>query len=291
MLSGNKIGFMRIASATNSRSMYASLIGDMPCGNTTPILRPESNDIYHVLSLVACLNSFTYDYALRCRLGGLDLNYFVIAETPLISPPGLQGYPCAELAARLNLIMPFFAPQWLEMRAVYPQLGEQHWHKLWAITPHERLRLRCILDAIIADLYGLDYDDFAWILQDNPANPKGFWRVDKEKPKELRHTMLALTAFMRLKEVGLEVFCQEDWQFPQEIGDRLGPRFTPWQAQGTVEESWAECEEHARRMKAIAVPLPENDNRKRNGKQSGNGREKAAELEQVNLWNLEQEIS
>ncbi|MEO9030022.1 MAG: hypothetical protein ABI413_14530, partial [Ktedonobacteraceae bacterium] len=125
-----------------------------------------------------------------------------------------------------------------------------------AITAHERLRLRCILDAIVAELYGLTYDDFAWILRDDPTNPKGFWRVDKGKPQELRHTTLALLAFQRLKEVGLEAFEQEDWQFPAEVGAQLGPRFTAWQAEGTVAESWAECEEHARRMKELPMPLP-----------------------------------
>ncbi len=236
--------------------MYATLLHNMPCVFTAPTLCPEKNDVWNVLSLVANLNSFAYDYAVRCRLGGLDLSLFVISETPLIPPARLLPTPCAQLAARLNLIMPSFAPQWLEMRTTYPLLGQQHWRKLWAITPHERLRLRCILDAIIAELYGLDYDDFAWILRDDPTNPKGFWRVDKEKPKELRHTTLALAAFRRLKEVGLEAFCQEDWQFPEEIGVQLGPRFTAWQKEGTIEESWAECEEHARRMKELPVPLP-----------------------------------
>ena len=157
---------------------------------------------------------------------------------------------------------------------------------MWAITSHERLRLRCILDAIIAELYELSYDDFAWMLRDDPTNPKGFWRVDKEKPRELRYTTLALAAFKRLKEVGLEAFHQEDGQFPKEIGEQLGPRFTAWQEQGTVEESWAECEEHARRMKAIPVPLPKNGKEAGNGKKSGSERKKAIEPEQVDLWHL-----
>ena len=277
---GNKIGFMRVGSATNARSMYAALIGDMPCGHTVPILRPGKNDTLNTLSLTACLNSFAYDYALRCRLGGIDISYFILAETPLVPPSHISYTPCAELAARLNLIMPSFAVQWLELRQTRPQLGEQHWRKLWAITPHERLRLRCVLDAITAELYGLDYDDFAWILHDNPNNPKGFHRVDKEKPRELRHTTLALAAFKRLKDVGLEVFCQEDWQFPREIGEQFGPRFTKWQEQGTVEESWAECEEHARRVKAIPVPVPESSGDGRNGKK----RERAVQETPITLW-------
>lgn len=271
VLRGNKLGFMDIGSATNTRSMYATFIGDMPCGNKVPTLLPVLKDIIRILSLVACLNSFTYDYSLRCRLGGITLNYFIIAETPLIPSARNLPTPAAQLAARLNLIMPCFAPQWLEMRVAYPELGEQHWRQLWAITRHERLRLRCILDAIMAELYGLDYDDFAWILRDegerNNENPKGFWRVDDREPPQLRHTTLALAAFKHLKDVGLATFCAEDWQFPPEIAAQLGPRFTPWQEQGTIAESWAECEEHARRMKETPVPLPENDGLRRNGKE------------------------
>ena len=188
--------------------------------------------------------------------------------------------------------MPSFAPQWLEMRNEYPHLGQLHWRKLWAITEHERLRLRCILDAIIAELYGLAYDDFAWILRDDPTNPKGFQRVDKGKPKELRHTTLALEAFKRLKEVGLEAFSQEDWQFPQEIATQLGPRFTEWQEQGTVAECWAECEEHARRMKEILPPEKEQAGFKSNSGFNGHTNESATKKRviptQCSLWELEE---
>jgi hypothetical protein len=282
-LSGSKIGFMSVGSATNSRSMYASIIDNLPCGHSITTLRSSSDILVDTLALGAILNSFTYDYALRCRLGGLNLSYFILAETPLVPQSQIGKTPCDEIAARLNLIMPNFAPKWLELRAVYPHVAGQHWRKLWAITQPERLRLRCILDAIIAELYGLGYEDLAWILRDDPTNPKGFWRVDKEKPKELRHTTLALAAFKRLKEVGIEAFCQEDWQFSPEIGAQLGPRFTAWQEQGTVAESWAECEEHAQRMKEIPMPLLEkNQETSRDGK---NGHDKTTQRAQLDLWN------
>lgn len=285
-LRGIKVSFMRIGSATNTRSMYAALVGDMPCGEAVPVLQPAVKDVKNMLSITTCLNSFTYDYALRCRLGGINLSYFILAETPLLPPSRLLFTPCAQLAGRLNLIMLSFAPQWLELRAAYPELGRQHWRRLWAITEYERLRLRCILDAIIAELYGLEYGDFAWILRDdgdrelNNKNPKGFWRVDDKKPRELRHTTLALTAFKRLKEVGLKVFCDEDWQLPLEVAGQLGPRFTEWQEQGTVEESWVECEEHARRMTELPVPLPEKNEEKRNGNKGG----KALQEIPATLW-------
>jgi hypothetical protein len=279
---GCKIGFMKISSATNTRSMYAVLIGEIPCGESVLTLQPTMKDIVTILSLVACLNSLTYDYILRSRLGGINITYSVISETPLPALSILRQSNSTELAARLNLIMPSFAPQWLELRNAYPQLATQSWHKLWAITPYERLRLRCILDAIIAELYGLEYIDFAWILRDDPTNPKGFWRVDKEKPKELRHTTLALAAFKRLKEVGLEAFCQEDRQFPSEIGAQLGPKFTAWQEHGTVVESWAECEEHAQRMKEI----PSSEKNPEASSDGKHGHGKTTQRAQLDLWSM-----
>ncbi len=285
----SKISFMSIGSATNTRSMYACVIDNLPCGHSLATLKVDSGRLTDTLMLGAVLNSFAYDYALRSRLGGLNLSWFVLAETPLIPPSRLLPTPAAQLAGRLNLIMPCFAPQWLELRAAYPGLGGQHWRQLWAMTRHERLRLRCILDAIMAELYGLDYDDFAWIMRDeggrNHENPKGFWRVDDTEPPQLRHTTLALAAFKWLKEVGLAAFCAQDWQFPPEVAAQLGPRFTPWQQQGSVAESWAECEEHARRMQEVPAPppaLPETGEEKRNGKRE----KRTAKEAPLSLWDL-----
>jgi hypothetical protein len=170
---------------------------------------------------------------------------------------------------------------------------------LWAITEHERLRLRCILDAIVAELYDLDYDDFAWILRNDPNNPKGFQRVDKEKPIELRHTTLALAAFKRLKEVGLEAFSQEDWQFPAPIAAQLGPRFTEWQEESTITESWEECESHAQRMQALLPaeptrPIPidsanENGTGKNGKRNKQNNPTRIDNVQQHSLWAPEHE--
>lgn len=250
----NKVGFMDISSSTNMRSMYATFISGLPCGNVVPIMQPANGDIISVLALLANLNSFVYDYVIRCRLGGLHLNYFVIAETPLLAPSILCPTTCAQLAARLNLIMPRFAPQWLELRALYPALGYQHWFQLWAVTEHERLRLRCILDALLADLYGLEYEDLCWILRDDPHNSKGFWRVDKNKPGALRQTSLTLLAFARLKVVGRQIFEYEDWQFPAEIASQLGPRLLFWQTEGTVSASWELCQAYTQRLNASEYP-------------------------------------
>jgi hypothetical protein len=63
----------------------------------------------------------------------------------------------------------------------------------------DRLRLRVEIEALCADLYGLDPDDFDWIVRDDPKDPKGFYRVDRHLPFRERLTGLAATAFRALK--------------------------------------------------------------------------------------------
>ena len=109
-------------------------------------------------------------------------------------------------------------------------------------------------------------------------DPKGFWRVDRDKPPELRLTLLSLVAFHALHEMieahdgdrnaGIQAFCHqnagEGWMLPetlrladhglghdaraeahQPVASVLGPRFLDGQRAQTPEESWAACERHA----------------------------------------------
>ena len=111
--------------------------------------------------------------------------------------------------------------------------------------------------------------------------PKGFWRVDKDKEPELRHTVLTLIAFHDLEQkirenggdrvAGIEAFLTqnngEGWLLPesvrladyglghderalehQPVASRLGPRFYDWQLAQSAEESWRECHLHSRNL-------------------------------------------
>jgi hypothetical protein len=284
-----KTVMMNIGSATNRRSMFAAPVPDWPANHSLAVLAPTDQD--DSLDLAGCLDSYTYDWVLRNRLGGLNISWFVLEETPL---PRKRGY--RSIGAAL-------AASGTAMSATLRFAGRLR----PAITPHERLRLRCMLDAIVAALYGLDRDDFAWILKDcdQPAarlsdkafcrqlDPKGFWRVDKTEDPELRHTVLSLAAFDDLqaaiaaanndRDAGIQAFCDQHdgdgWMLPEtlcladlgltrtvDVGTyddrartshpvraRMGPRFLDWQLAQSVEESWAECERHA---KAILEGTP-----------------------------------
>ncbi|MDQ0257512.1 hypothetical protein J2S74_004970 [Evansella vedderi] len=245
---GIKVCFRDIARNTDTRTMIASIIGDFPCGNPVPVLRLEGNNIFKYLFLAANLNSFCYDFVIRHRCGGTHLNYFVISESPLLKFENISEqiiHKICSSVASLNMAHNLFAPYWLGLKKNISGLSSKPWKQHWALTSHERTRLRCVIDAIIAELYGLTYQDFAWILRNDLSDPKGFWRVDKDKPQEFRQTTLTLEAFKRVKNVGLEAFCKEDWQLPSYVAQELGKRFLPSQLKLSIEESWEECEKHA----------------------------------------------
>ena len=163
-----------------------------------------------------------------------------------------------------------------------------------AVTASERLRRRAVLDVLVAAFHGLAESDYRYLLadSDHPCSiaasrrssqlrGKGFWRVDKDRPPELRHTVLTQIAFADLQDhveaaggdldAGMRAFMDqnrgEGWLLPetlrladhglghddrakehQPVASELGPRFHDWQLAQTPEEAWAETHLHARNL-------------------------------------------
>ena len=220
---GTRLVFRDISNATNERTMLASLIPAWPCGNKVPLLAEHGQMlIAHQLALSCILNSFAYDFVVRNRITGINLNKFILDETPV---PNLPTIPIelSVIGARLCMVHDVFASAWLELLEKYPPLKERAWKSLWAITTASRLELRAISDAIIAHLYGLNESQFRWILRNcdytkeklsersfrSQLPAKGFWRTgvgSAEHPwrkawscePEFRLPNLALVAFVEL---------------------------------------------------------------------------------------------
>jgi hypothetical protein len=286
-----KLAYMRVSSSTNSRTTIATFLRTSPGGDSVFFLRSKQVALQELILVSGLLTSIAYDYQARLRLGGLNLSEFVMIETTLPRRNRVHEVSrtlVAEIAS-LALNSWLFARELLRLRGQHCKLERL----AWALTSHERLRLRSILDAVIAELYCLQLTDLAWILRDcdypkeglaskpftRTLNPKGFWRVDKTQDPELRHTVLSLVAFHELKKLGLDDFLAlnrgEGWMLPetlrladyglghderarepQPVRSRLGERFLPWQLEQSVEESWEECRRHAELIEKIIGPIP-----------------------------------
>lgn len=279
-----KVSHMRVGSATNERSSVAVINPGFPGGDTAAVFWCET--VQSNLLLALNLNSLAFDALMRFRLGGLHLDYHVYEQNALFRlPPAALVARLVTFVARVDFASQAFAERWNGLAVVNES---RSWRSLWAITAHERLRLCCLLDAVVAHLYSLTAEDFAWILRDcdqpldrtrakaftRSLDQKGFWRVDKGQPPELRHTVLAQLAFHDLQAMGLEAFLAqnngEGWMLPetlrlsdyglghddrarqpQPVASQFGDRFLPWQLNEDVAQSWEECRRHAENIRAI----------------------------------------
>ena len=175
----------------------------------------------------------------------MTLGWYVLEALPLPARNAGAEKILTKLVLRLNAGSPAMADYWMAWRAdAAPSDVEGGWSRTWAITAHERLRLRCIIDAVVAAMFGLSREDLRWILRDcdhprarltDPEvtaslDPKGFWRVGKECEPELRHSVLALVAFDCLNELiaeggsisaGIEAFSSlnngDGWLLPETL--------------------------------------------------------------------------
>ncbi|MBK8803704.1 MAG: hypothetical protein IPN71_16975 [Fibrobacteres bacterium] len=287
------VAFRDIARTTDQRTLIATLLSNYPAGNKVPYFAASSE--HHHLPLLGLLNSFVFDWLERSRQAAASCNYFILSENPL--PAIKDNFLLAHLgflSLRLVGACEQFAAEWTRHSL---SLCATAWRQLWAVTDSERLRLRSVCDVLAAQSFGISSIHFARILVDcdhpldclpSRLDPKGFWRIDKDKPPELRHTVLSLVAFHDLqkmieanggdREKGIEAFCNqnngEGWMLPetlrladyglghddralepQPVASVLGPRFYDWQLAQTPEESWAECKRLAEELTATSAPV------------------------------------
>ncbi len=299
-----KLAHMNIGSATNERTAIGAYVHGMPVGHSAGVF--FSRTPADVRALTALLNSISFDFVTRLRVVGLHLDYHVLEQNPLPSHSP-QFEALIPVGTSLTLTSLRDSPRLLLLAATpspqetSPALANWGLTKpgsrqtvTSALSPSERVRGRAMADALVASLYGLDEPHFRSLLADcdhplstvtsrksSELRGKGFWRVDKNKPPELRHTVLAQIAFADLQrhidsaagdpEAGIQSFMTqnhgEGWRLPetlrladfnlghddrakehQPVATELGPRFYDWQLAQPPEEAWAETHLHARNL-------------------------------------------
>ncbi|MFA7339254.1 MAG: hypothetical protein WC028_20915 [Candidatus Obscuribacterales bacterium] len=241
----SRVGFVSVSAATNTRSMIAALLPSFPAGNSVPFLSVaaanESERAYWALIMVAVFNSFVFDFVLRTRFGGNNLNYFLLDQCAV--PQLLLAArerdicdPVLNLIAQVSALLSFthlsLAPRVLAYLDGRSGLGlfaaelagveeKVPGHSFVGLPWPQRQRLRALLDALVARLYGLDSGQFAQLLSGcsgvgpSPVNSlgnsagngagdcrehcRGFHRVDKQLPFDQRLPYLAYQFFQDIE--------------------------------------------------------------------------------------------
>ena len=134
---------------------------------TTPCLRSPPP-----LSL-ANMNSIPLDWAARFSVGGVNMNFFIVKQLPVLPPEAyLEEARCG--GSWVEVVVPRVLELTYtgrELRGFASDLGWLQQPFPWNAT--RRHRLQSELDAIFSHMYGLDRTDVEWIL-DAPAPSSSF---------------------------------------------------------------------------------------------------------------------
>lgn len=214
-----KVGFLAVGCATNARTMIATPLYRVACGNSVPVLllRDQVSPEFQ-LTLTGCLNSFIFDFVIRRKMAGNNLNYFVVEECPL-PVFNSRNQP---LLKRISRLVAHIALSHLRFSSELLKLGFTY-----VPTPdvEQERQIRAYIDVLVAQAYGLDFDDLSFVIDGNRdaksdvyvanrlvgnqslrANVKGFFRVDRDLPIEERLPHRVLQNAYRLEQIGLSEF-------------------------------------------------------------------------------------
>lgn len=185
----------------NERTLVCSILPRVGSGNSAPILLPRVDDPKLIACFIGNLSCLVFDYFARQKVGGVNLNFFIFKQLPIIPP---TYYAEADLT--------FVVPRVLEL--TYTARDLQLWAQdlgynaaPFAFHPERRAILRAELDAYYAKLYGLTRDELRYIL--DPADVMGAncraetFRVLKNKEQrefgEYRTQRLVLEAWEKFE--------------------------------------------------------------------------------------------
>ena len=75
-----------ITNATNERTVITSVIPRVGLGNSATLILPSMTDKIIISCLIANLSSLVFDFVARQKIGGTNLNSFIVKQLPIIPP-------------------------------------------------------------------------------------------------------------------------------------------------------------------------------------------------------------
>ena len=193
--------FRSITNVTNERTVIMANVPRTGVGNSAIVLRTSQVRVIASTLVLANLNSLPLDWAARLSVGGVNMNFFIVKQLPVLPP---KAY-VAELCTGLTFVE-VVIPRVLELTYTAGDLEEFAKDLGYDGPPFpwdeaRRHRIRCELDAIYAHMYRLDRSDLEWILDAPPpsASFPTLKRNELKKFSEFRTQRYVLQAYDQLQ--------------------------------------------------------------------------------------------
>ena len=164
------IAYKSITAPTNMRTMIAAIVPECGVGNSMAMLLPENEEQNYAQFaplLLANLSSFAFDFVLRTKVQGQNLNWYLVEQLPLIRPEQFEqtlGKTKISDFVRNEVLRLSYTAHDLEPFA--RDLGYDGAPFQWDEADRRHRLAR--LDALFFHLYGIGRDDAAYILDTFP---------------------------------------------------------------------------------------------------------------------------
>ena len=194
--------FRGITGSTNERTLLAGNLSIGGFGNSAPIIDYRNARSVASALVLANMNSLPLDWAARLSVGGVNMNFFIVKQLPVLPPAAyLEESVCDQIWAQLvvpRILELTYTAE--ELSAFARDLGYDGQPFPW--NEERRHCLRCELDAIFAHMYELCRSDLEWIL-DAPPPSSSFSSLKQNEMKEFgeyRTARYVLQAFDSLEQ-------------------------------------------------------------------------------------------
>jgi hypothetical protein len=161
------IAFKNVTSPTNQRTMIAAFIPYAGVVHSSPLIFTGSDiNVRLTACLLGNLNSFSYDYICRQKIGGVNLSYFIIEQIPTFHP---YFYKQKSPWDKKQTLEKWISDRVLKLTCTSNDMiplaeAAGFKPKVHKWDPAERLDLMAELDAAYFLLYGIERNDVEYIL-------------------------------------------------------------------------------------------------------------------------------
>jgi hypothetical protein len=187
-------------SRASARTLITAAIPFSGVGNSLPMYLPLKKTAAECALLLANMSSLILDYSARMKVGGLNFNYFIFKQLPVIAP---ERYSEGDKL--------FILPRVIELTCNAEDMRNflndiSPGSDLVCFNENKRARAQAELDAYFAKLYGLNLEELQFILDPQsmrPGYPSETFAVLKRNEErefgEYRTQRLVLEAWEKLE--------------------------------------------------------------------------------------------
>lgn len=168
------MGWRRNARSTDERTTIATVMPRSAQGDSVFLFNfPKTTRPELLAAFQGCLNSLTFDFVARQKVGGMNFSFYFMKQLPMLAPTDYDLQALAFIAPRvLELTYTAYDLRpWADGLYAYDPRPDAERGQPFAWNPERRAQLRAELDAYYARLYGLTRDELLYIL--DPADVMG----------------------------------------------------------------------------------------------------------------------